>query len=190
MKKSSSTESVLENFEKSKESSSSTAAVSEMKTVPKKVILAQVPLQKLSTYDGESIPLESFLSSFRDYAETCQWSETEKLFRLRSALTGQAAVVKWKDDSRSAEELIDKLEAEFGNKALREKYREQLMSIKKLPGQSIRALHGEIKRLMALAYPVGTSEYVDTWGKTAFINAFQDAEFVKIFETSETTNVS
>ena len=151
----------------------------ERKDAPKRVIQGQVPLQKLSVYDGENMPLESFLSSFRDYAETCEWSETEKLFRLRSALTGQAAVVKWKDNSRTAEELIDKLEMEFGNKALGEKYREQLMSIKKLPGQSIRALHGEIKRLMALAYPVGTSEYVDTWGKTAFLNAFQDAEFVK-----------
>ena len=133
--------------------------------------------EKLGKFDGENVSLETFLVRFDAYAQHFTWSKEERLFHLKTALSGQASTVVWQASGIGEEEIIKRLKLRFGNDALIGRYREQLQNYKRQSGQSIQSMYSEIQRLMILGYPNETSEAVDSWGKCAFINAFQDVEF-------------
>ena len=48
-----------------------------------------VPLPRQQTYDGTT-SWESFITGFRQMSDHCEWDESERVFRLNQALTGEA----------------------------------------------------------------------------------------------------
>ena len=128
---------------------------------------------KLDVFTGQDISLESFLGRFEDCAWYYNWGERERLVHLKSALGKQAAELVWQLPKTGTEkDLIKLLQSHYGCETQRRRYRQELKRLKRKPGQTIQDLHGEVSRLMGLAFPGETGPRFDADAVESFINAF------------------
>ena len=129
---------------------------------------------KLGTYDGNSC-LETFLASLRNFATYFKWSEEDELFHLRASLKGPAGQLLWDLGSNvTLAELVRLLRNRFGTSNQAERFRAELRTRKRKPGEQLQKLYNDICRLMSLAYPGPSSEIVNVVGREAFLDALGD----------------
>ena len=85
----------------------------------------------------------------------------------------QAADLVWQlPKSGTEKDLMKLLQSHYGCETQRRRYRQELKTLKRKPGQSIQDLHGEVARLMGLAYPGETGPRFDADAVECFINTF------------------
>ena len=106
-------------------------------------------------YDGTT-PFETFLAQFQNCASFNRWTQNEQLFFLRGSLEKEAGQVLWDYSSEktdSAKKLIKVLRERFGGTNQADKYRLEVKNRRRKPGESLRSLHSDIRKLFALAFP-------------------------------------
>jgi len=129
---------------------------------------------KLGTYDGSSC-LETFLASLRNFTTYFKWNEEDELFHLRASLKGPAGQLLWDLGSDvTLAELIRLLRNRFGTSNQVERFRAELRTRKRRPGEQLQKLYNDICRLMSLVYPGPSSEIVNVVGREAFLEALGD----------------
>ena len=127
---------------------------------------------------------------FSNCAEYNKWNEAQKLAHLRNSLEKDAATILWdygKETTTSWKGLTEILETRFGGKAMSEKYRIELRNRRRATDETLQSLHGDIRRLAALAYKGVPPEMRDQVTCESFLDALGDAELAfKIRERQPT----
>ena len=99
----------------------------------------KVPLPKLNMFDGKN--WEGFIAQFSSLAETCQWDDEQKLFRLLHQMKDEAAQFVYnKCDAatrQSYTKLEKALEQRFGEHHTRMSYKAKLESLRFSPKDSL-----------------------------------------------------
>ena len=135
--------------------------------------------------------METFIAKFSNAAEYNGWSEDDCLANMKASLTGGAANVLWdtpKSKHDSFEKLIQVLTTRFGNEGMSERFRCELRTRRRRPGESLQSLHQDIQRLASLAFQGPRTEAVEVLARDAFIDALDDSEFtLKIREREPLT---
>ena len=120
--------------------------------------LAKTYVPHVGVFKGDS-SLETFLAKFENCSRYLNWSERDRVFHPSNALEGTAGQVLWDAaNCCSVEALIQLLRSRFGNQNQSERFRAELKSRRRKPGESLQRLHQDICRIMALAYPGPSSE--------------------------------
>jgi len=130
---------------------------------------------KPEKFDGSTC-FETFLVQFNNCAQFNRWSDTEKLHYLRWSLTGSAAQMLWGTEEMSFRQLIARLRSRFGSLEMEEKYQAELQCRRRNPGESLRELAQDIRRLMILAYSDDRSPMSERLAKEHFISAIDEPE--------------
>ena len=131
------------------DSSSSSDTESHVRTEKPKHLI------KPPMYNGTS-SFETFLAQFRNSLAYNHWTKDEQLVYLRSSLENEAGQVLWDYDAEeinSAGKLIRVLTKRFGGTEQADKYRLEVKYRRQKPGESLRMLHAEIRKLVASAFP-------------------------------------
>jgi len=129
---------------------------------------------KLETYSGSS-PLETHLAKLENCADYYGWSERDRLCHLKASLEGHAGQVLWELGPNSTEAEVTKLlRNRFGNVNQMERFRAELHSRRRQPGESTQAVYQDIRRLLALGFPGHSGELLETMGRDAFLVALSD----------------
>jgi hypothetical protein len=147
---------------------------------------------KPPTFDGKQ-SLDSFLAQFEVCAGYNRWTEGDKAAFLKCALVGQTAQLLWDaGDPQKLDyaELIERLRARYGSSGQAEKFRTELRARKRRRGESLNELYNDIRRLMALAYPVSIESTVrDVIARDHFIAAMGDRDFELKLREREPTDL-
>lgn len=139
------------------------------------VVQKRTPTIRLSTYDGSSMPLETFLSKFENCSQYCEWTERDRLYHLKASLDGNAAQVLWQLSDQSTEkEIITLLRNRFGNIDQHERFRAELRARRRLPGESVQSVYQDIRRLLALGYPGEFGTVIEILGRDCLLDALDD----------------
>jgi len=112
-------------------------------------------LIKPPKYNGTT-SFETFLVQFQNCSAYNHWTKDEQLVYLRNSLENEAGQVLWDYDTEeinSARKLIRVLTKRFGGTEQADKYRLEVKYRRRKPGESLRTLHAEIRKLVALAFP-------------------------------------
>jgi len=141
-------------------------------------------------FDGTG-SFESFWANFENCATYNKWTEADKLAHLKASLQGDAAQVLWDTDAVAVDtvaRLATLLRNRFSGTCQAEKYRMELRIRRRRPGESLAALHRDIRRLMALAHPTLSSEGRETFACDYFIDAMDDIDLaLKVRERTPTS---
>ena len=131
------------------------------------------------------------MAKFSNAAEYNRWSEADQLAHMKACLSGAAANVLWdtaENKQNSLQALSEVLATRFGSTGMAERYRCELRSRKRRPGESLQVLHQDIQRLASLAFRGSWSEATDVIARDAFIDALLDSDLaLKIREREPTT---
>ena len=130
-------------------------------------------------YDG-STPFETFWAQFRNCAGYNKWNKTEELAYLRGALEKEAGQVLWDygpEVTDSLRRLTGILKDRFGGANMEDRYRMELKNKRRKPGETIRGLHSDIRRLIALAFPGLDQYHREKIACDYFIDALADPDF-------------
>ena len=129
---------------------------------------------KPKEFSGET-SFETFMVSFANAAKFNRWDAEEKLADLRASLTGIAAQLLWGTDDLTYDQLVKKLEDRFGTVGMEERFQAELQCRRRRPGEPIRELAQDIRRLMSLAFPgeddTGLGQHIL---KDYFVSALDD----------------
>jgi len=132
---------------------------------------------KLEKFDGSSVPLETFLAKLENASVYNLWCERDKLVFLRDALTGDAGQVLWELPSdATSDDIITLLRTRFGNAFQVERFRAELQTRRRQPGETIQTVYNDIRRLLSLAYPKEKGEMYESIGRDAFLAALDDPQ--------------
>jgi len=108
---------------------------------------------RLGKYDGTTC-LDTFLARFDRCVKYMGWDAEDQQFNLSVSLDGAAGQILWDTEGCSTVEgTIQLLRNRFGNINQQERFRAELKSRKRKPGESLQELYQDICRLMSLAYP-------------------------------------
>ena len=134
---------------------------------------------QLDKYDGVNMPFETFRAKLAVCAAYNQWSEDDQLSHLQISLTKDAAQCLWdvgpeKVSSLSA--LMDLLKLRFGSDNHRERFRVELRTRRQKPGESLRAVYQDIRRLLTLAFPGPSADVTEIIGRDSFLDSLFDQE--------------
>ena len=133
---------------------------------------------KIGSYDGTSA-FETFIAKFNNAASYNKWSDDDSLANMKACLTGNAANVLWDtptEKQNTLQKLIDILSTRFGNAGMAERYRCELRSRRRLPGETLQSLHQDVQRLTSLAFQGPWNEATDIIARDAFIDALQNKD--------------
>ena len=132
------------------------------------------PTIKLSSFDGSS-PLASHLAKFENCSGYYQWNARERLCHLKSSLDGQAGQVLWQLPKEATEaDLISLLRNRWGDENQAERFRAELASRRRKPGESAQAVYNDIRRLLALSFPGESGNILEVIGRDSFLTALND----------------
>jgi len=135
---------------------------------------------KLDKFDGVSPPFATFMAKFRSASQYNQWDSADQLAHLRASLVGAAAQCMWDVTPGSADtldDLIELLKSRFGCEGQAEKFRAELRTRKRKPGESLQSLYQDIRRLLSQAYPGPSNPTTEIVGRDSFLNALDDKNF-------------
>jgi len=165
-----------EEYSDSAVSSSSSETDSErespVKVCPSKHIL------KPPKFDGVR-SFESFWAQFCNCVEHNGWNRQQQLAYLRSSLEGEAASVLWDygdEVTGSLSQLTATLKKRFGGEAFADKYRIELQSRRRRPKETLQALHADIRRMAALAFPTVKHQIREVMATDYFLDALGDPD--------------
>jgi len=148
-----------------------------------KHVISSYVSNRLGRYDGTTC-LETFLARFDRRVKYMGWDAEDQQFNLSVSLDGVAGQILWDTEACSTVEgTIQLLRNRFGNVNQQERFRAELKSRKRKPGESLQELYQDVCRLMSLAYPGPTSDLSNIVGRDAFLEALCDnALRVRILE--------
>jgi len=110
-------------------------------------------LHKLQQYDGTG-SLETVLAKFQRMAKYLLWDDEDKYYHLCASLEGAAGQVLWDAGPQATtDSIIQLLQMRFGTELQAERFKAEIRSRRRGPGESLQHLYQEISRLVALAYP-------------------------------------
>lgn len=128
----------------------------------------------LGNFGGNTI-LETFLARFKNCSEYFCWDEEDKLFHLRASLSGVAGQILRKNtECIKSEDIISLLRTRFGNGNQTERFRAELRTRKRTPGESLQRLYQDMCRLANLAYPGPPSELAEIVSRDALLDALNN----------------
>ena len=129
---------------------------------------------KLGSYDGSSA-LETHLAKLKNCSDYYRWDARERLCHLKASLDGSAGQVLWQIGENATEnDVIQLLKNRFGSLNQAERYRAELKSRRRRPGESIQSVYHDIRRLLALSFPGHSGELCEIIGRDAFLEALVD----------------
>jgi len=113
----------------------------------------KTPIVKLGSYNGTGI-LENHLAKFVNIAEYYQWTTRDRLFFLKSSLDGPATQLLLELTAGATEaDVIQLLRNRFGCANQQERFRAELRTRRRRPGETVQDLFLDIVRLLSLSYP-------------------------------------
>ena len=124
-------------------------------------------------FDGSSC-FRSFLAAFENCCRYNDWDEDDRLAYLRHSLTGEAAQVLWLYESSSYADLVDRLELRYGTTGMEELFRAELPRRRRQPGEAIRDLAHDIRRMMVLSYADHQTALFEKLATDFFLTALDD----------------
>jgi len=130
---------------------------------------------KPEKFDGTTC-FETFLVQLDNCAQFNRWDDMEKLYYLRWSLTGSAARMLWGTQDMTFRQLVARLRSRYGSLDMEEKYQAELQCRRRNPGESLRELAQDIRRLMILAYSDDRSPMSERLAKEHFISAIDEPE--------------
>ena len=141
-------------------------------------------------FDGSG-SFETFWAHFDNCATYNRWKEADMLAHLKAALIGDAGQVLWDSDASATntlEKLTTLLRSRFSATRQSDKHRMELRLRRRRHGESLSALHQDIRRLMALAHPTLSQEARETIACDYYVDAMDDADFaLKVRERAPAT---
>ena len=145
---------------------------------------------KPDKFNGITPTFATFKAQFMNAAKFNKWNDDEQLAFLKSSLTGSAAQCLW-DQDESCTDTLDKLwkllADRFAGQNLTEKYRTEVRSRRRKPGESLDALCQDIRRLLILGYPGPSSSAHEAIAKDSFIDALSGELSIKVRERDPST---
>ena len=145
------------------------------------------PIIKPDKYDGKT-DLETYLVKFESLASYNGWDQLDRAAHLKASLIDGAASLLWQVQDASYQEVVNKLRCRYGTHEQQEKFRLELRTRKRKPGDKVQELSQDIERLVSLAFPEAGSETCDVLARESFIEALGDPGFAyKIREKGPVT---
>jgi len=133
-----------------------------------------MPTTKLSSFDGQ-MPLESFLAKFENCSDYYSWNAKKRICHLKNSLEGQASQILWGLPSEATEaDVIRLLSNRWGTESQAERFRAELASRRRKPGESAQAVYNDIRRLLALSFTGETGHILEVIGRDAFLTALDN----------------
>ena len=145
-----------------------------------------VGLNNLGTFNGKS-DLETFLSRFENCSEYFGWNEKDKLFQLKNSLIEAAGfVVSEIGSCAKLCEIIQLLKLRFGNENQMERFRAELKSRRRKPGESLQHLFQDLCRLKTLAFGKTAEFYFSKlYLRDVFLDSLNDRKLRKLILIQE-----
>ena len=112
----------------------------------------------MRTFDGTT-SFETFWTHFESCSECNGWKDVDKLAHLKAALIGDTGqVLRDSDpkDTSTVEKLSALLRSRFSGSTQSDKHRMELRLRRRRSGETLSALHQDIRRLIVLAHPTFT----------------------------------
>jgi hypothetical protein len=123
---------------------------------------------RLEKSDGKSC-LQTYLAKFQFISEHFGCTAKQKLLYLRTHLEGAAGELLWMHpEIVTVEAVTELLQNRFGTRNQRERFRVELRSRRRKPGENLQTLFQDIVTLMSLAYPNERSEAASVIARDAF----------------------
>ena len=143
-------------------------------------------LNNLGTFNGKS-DLETFLSRFENCSEYFGWNEKDKLFQLKNSLIEAAGfVVSEIGPGAKLCEIIQLLKLRFGNENQMERFRAELKSRRRKPGESLQHLFQDLCRLKTLAFgKTAESDFSKLYLRDVFLDSLNDRKLRKLILIQE-----
>ena len=129
-------------------------------------------------FDGKS-SFETFWVQFQNCASYNQWTRGQKLVFLKNSLEKDAANVLWdygKEVTDSFFGLTKTLQMRFGGASFADKHRIELRNRRRSKGKTLKALHSDVCRLAALAFPDMDQKNHEVVSCDYFIDELADPE--------------
>ena len=146
---------------------------------------------KAPKFEGSSMSFETFYAKFQICAKYNRWSKSEQLAFLSASLSGEAGQVLWDSDpsiTSSLSKLTQLLKSRFGGTARADKFRMELRSRVRQPGETLEKLHQDIRRCMALAFSDVDAKARERLATDYFIGALNDPDLsLKVLERNPKT---
>ena len=124
--------------------------------------------------------LTGFWAELKNCAGYNRWTKTEELAHLRGSLEKEAGQVLWDygpEVTASLKKLTAILKDRFGGSHVADKYRMEARNRRQRAGESLRALHTDLRRLTALAFPNLDHQHRETIACDYFIDALAEPDF-------------
>ena len=146
------------------------------------------PAVKLEKYSGVT-DLKTYLVKFDYMANYYGWTSDDRVFHLTTSLDGAAGQLLWElSQSPTEAEVRRLLNSRFGHSDQQERFRAELRTRCRRPGESIPALYTDIRRLLSLSYPGQSGDINDTIGKDCFLDALGDSALrIRVLDQSPKT---
>ena len=137
-------------------------------------------MNTLGTYNG-CTNLETFLSKFQNCVDYFGWNRKDQLFQMKNALVDAAGlVVNEVDVDATLSDIIKLLKMRFGNEHQSERFRVEMKSRRRKPGETLQTLYTDLCRLKFLAFGKSVeNEFSQYYMRDAFLDAINDRDLRK-----------
>ena len=130
---------------------------------------------EMPQFDGRS-DVELFLRRFELLAEYYAWSDTERLFRMKQSIRGDAQYMLMDlTDVHCVKDFVTLLQDRFGTAAHAERYRAELSQLRR-GSMSLEQLHIQVRTLVSKAAPGPWTGLTEIFARDAFLQALGDLE--------------
>jgi hypothetical protein len=108
----------------------------------------------LGPFTGENTSLATHLAKWRNCAVYHNWDETARVCQLKGSLDGPASQISLQiDDACSEAELLQLLQARFGNTEQIELFRSEMRGRRRRKNESLQSQYQDVCRLLTLSFP-------------------------------------
>jgi len=130
---------------------------------------------EMPQFDGRS-DVELFLRRFELLSEYYAWSDTERLFRMKQSIRGDAQYMLMDlTDVHCVADFVTLLKDRFGTAAHAERYRAELSQLRR-GSMSLEQLHIQVRTLVSKAAPGPWTALTEIYARDAFLQALGDLE--------------
>ena len=131
---------------------------------------------KPGRFDGKS-SWETFHAHFNNCADYNRWGTLDRLYQLRGALEGQAALVLISlDKNATYSQICEELKLCFGTEGTETQFESKLRTRKRGKNETLQSLYQDINTLVMYAYPGTKSRLRDRLAVDAFLQSLNDPD--------------
>jgi len=138
----------------------------------------EVPLPRQTLFDGKH-SWDGFIHHFESMAESCKWDASERLFRLKSSLHGDAAEYVFgqlpEDILKSYVSLRDAIENRFKERRSLSSYLAELEN-RKFEKETLAEYVASLKGLIVKSFPSADNSTRETIGVRYFLKGLNDSQ--------------